>query len=180
MRTDGMSLVSGSAETQLLGEAASAKSRELFKDAQPDSDDNVWDEESDEDDDTRPMRLRIRRSHIPNGGDGLFFESASAPAGRKLLVEQAAILKRPEAKKVLADPTWASANPVIQMNGDRFLDIRRCLLYKSNHAPSSSSQCNCEVECVGNGMLALVARRTVRRGEELLWEYSPTWYPPGT
>ena len=156
------------------GEAASAKSRELFKDAVQDSEDS---EESDEDDDARPMRLKIRKSLIEGAGDGLFFNSSSAPAGRRLLVEQAPVVKRPEAKKILADPTWAQANPVIQMNGDRFLDIRRLLLYKSNHALSTSQRCNADVELVGNGTVALVARRTIRRGEEILWEYSPTWYP---
>jgi hypothetical protein len=139
-----------------------------------------WEEESDEDDDARPLRFRIAPSLIPQAGDGLFFASALAAADRRLLVEEAPVIKRADAKKILADPVWALANPVIQINGDRFLDLRRLLLYKSNHAFSSEPRCNVRVEQVGEGLLALVATRQVRRGEELLWEYSPTWYPPGS
>eukprot|EP00966_Prymnesium_polylepis_P032654 759638-Prymnesium_polylepis.1 len=164
------------------GAAASSYSRDIYKGVITASkeDDDEWDtEESDEDDDSRPMRLSIRTSGIPSAGDGLFFASSSAPAGHRLLVEPASVIKRAGAKKILADPVWADANPVIQMNGDRFLDIRRCLLYKSNHASADSPRCNTRVEVVGSDSasttVALVARRTVRRGEELLWEYSPTW-----
>ena len=32
-------------------------------------------------------------------------------------------LKRPEAKTILKDPTWAQANPVIQCNANRYLGM---------------------------------------------------------
>mmetsp|Transcript_64348 Transcript_64348/g.126339 ORF Transcript_64348/g.126339 Transcript_64348/m.126339 type:complete len:170 (+) Transcript_64348:122-631(+) len=167
--------------------AGSAASREIWKDKAAASKTDVeveeacWSEEETEyDEATGIVDLSVKVSTIPNAGDGLFLKTTWVPAGITLLQETAAVLKRPDAKRVLQDPVWSHANPVIQLNGNRFLDIRKLLLYKSNHAVASSRACNVSVEQVGPADLALVSSRPIRKGEELMWEYSPTWYPPGT
>ena len=73
-------------------------------------------------------------------------------------------------------PEWRGRQPVIQGSGDRFLDIRRAKLYKSNHSASTSPKCNAYVSQTGPARLALTARRDIWRGEEILFEYSPTMY----
>lgn len=40
-------------------------------------------------------------------------------AGAVLLEEAAVLLKRQDAKRILADPTWKFANPVIQLNSNK-------------------------------------------------------------
>jgi hypothetical protein len=54
------------------------------------------------------------------------------------------------------------------------------LLYKSNHAVETDRRCNAEVVLSGPATLRLVATRAIRAGEEIMWQYSTTWYPPGT
>jgi hypothetical protein len=87
------------------------------------------------------------------------------------------MLPRCDAKKILADPLWREANPVIQLNGNKFLDIRKLLLYKANHSRSDQKCCNALMAQTGQNTLSLVSVRTIRRGEEILWEYSATWCP---
>ena len=168
---------------------ASAKSRETWQslDAAENDDEYVgWSDASDGDSDgesgngSGSVRLMVKPSTIPNAGDGLFLRSAVVPTGAVLLKEEAVALKRADAKRILADPVWAAANPVIQLNGGKFLDIRKLLLYKSNHAFAAEKRCNARVSLIGPSTVALVSLRTVRKGEELMWEYSPTWYPPGS
>merc|ERR1740124_429901 len=77
-------------------------------------------------------------------------------------------------KKIMNSPKWKGLHPVIQSSGNRFLDIRKLLLYKANHMEASSPRCNCFTSQVGPARLVLTAKRDVRAGEELLWEYSPT------
>mmetsp|Transcript_4559 Transcript_4559/g.10732 ORF Transcript_4559/g.10732 Transcript_4559/m.10732 type:complete len:126 (+) Transcript_4559:21-398(+) len=111
--------------------AASAKSRKLWaasvgegeeKDAEQFSDF----EGSDGDSEEGKVRLKVKTSLIPNAGDGLFLASSDPVEEETVLLKEAAVsLKRPEAKVVLQDPVWCMGNPVIQLNGNKYLDIRK-------------------------------------------------------
>ena len=125
-----------------------------------------------DDDDDVPPRLTVKLSTIVGAGDGLFLASRRVCAGDSVLEEEAVAIKRPAAKQILAIPKWRHANPIIQAHGDNYFDIRALLLYKSNHADSSSSACNAYCTQLGPTRLALVARRDIWKGEEILWEYA--------
>jgi len=127
-------------------------------------------------------KLFVGDSTISGAGQGLFLRckgEGGAVKGEELLREAARPIKRAEARRILSEPDWIDRNPVIQVNKDGFLDIRALLLYKSNHAKSSDWGCNTQVQRCGPSELCLVAIRDIREGEELMWEYSATWEPPG-
>ena len=133
-----------------------------------------YDTNEDEDEHDRPPFLEVRASTIPNAGDGLFLASRFCSAGTVLLEEEAIAIRRPAARKILNTPKWRGTHPVIQLSGDRFLDISHLKLYKSNHCPSTSPKCNACVLQTGPVRLVLTARRNIWPGEEILWEYSAT------
>ena len=146
--------------------------------ASSDHGDDVVDDDDDDDDDqsSRPA-LEVKQSTIPGAGQGLFLASRRVAAGSVLLEEDAIPIKRPEAKKLMNSPEWKDAeigHPVIQLSSDRFLSISHLLLYKSNHCDSASPKCNAYCSKIGAATLRLTARRDVWRGEEILWEYTPT------
>ena len=130
-------------------------------------------EQEDEDEGAAPL-LEVRPSLIPNAGNGLFLCSRVVRAGTTLVEEVAVAIRRQEAKQILNMPEWRGLQPVIQSNGNAFLDIRKLKLYKCNHSASTSPQCNACVTQTGPARLTLTARRDIWRGEEILWEYSPT------
>jgi hypothetical protein len=132
-----------------------------------------------DDDDIDIIELKVCPSTIEGAGDGLFLSSEWVLEGQILLEEEAIAIKRSQAKTILKDPHWTHANPVIQCNSNRYLDIRKLLLYKANHCESQSRNCNVRVQQVGLNKLQMVALRDIDENEELMWEYSPTWYPPG-
>ena len=70
-------------------------------------------------------------------------------------------------------PEWKGLHPVIQLSGDRFLDIRALKLYKTNHAESNSPKCNGYVSQIGPSRITMTALRDIWQGEEIMWEYSP-------
>lgn len=131
-------------------------------------------DEDEEEDDSSPPLLEVRPSTIPGAGDGLFLVSRFKPSGTILLSEEAPPLKRAAATKIMNLPEWRGKQPVIQLSGDRFLDIRQLLLYKTNHAESSSPKCNAYISQVGPTRLTITASRGIWHGEEIMWEYSPT------
>ena len=118
----------------------------------------------------------VQPSTIPNAGDGLFTLD-DIEEGALVLCETGVGIKRPDAKRILTDPAWTHANPVIQLNKNRFLDIRALVMYKMNHALSEDHRCNVFVDRTGNAEVSCTALRDIRAGEELMWEYWPTWYP---
>ena len=126
---------------------------------------------------TPDVLLSVRPSTIEAAGDGLFLASHCCDAGTKLLSEEGRVIKRPEAKKLLNDPGWKHANPVIQLNKNQFLDIRALRMYKANHATVLSGRNNIEIMRTGAGRIEVVALRNIYEDEELFWEYAPTWQP---
>lgn len=156
--------------SQKLAKAAAAKAAREKKRMDEAADADEADEDAADERD-EPL-LKVMTSSIPGAGDGLFLTSELAPAGSVLLAEDAIAIRRPAATKIMSTPEWRGKHPVIQLNSDRFLDIRRLTLYKSNHTPSSSPRCNAHVAQSGPARLTLTALRDIRRGEEILWEYS--------
>uniref|UniRef100_A0A7S2GX56 SET domain-containing protein n=1 Tax=Octactis speculum TaxID=3111310 RepID=A0A7S2GX56_9STRA len=124
--------------------------------------------------DVSNVELEVKESSIPGAGEGLFLASFCAEAGQILLRENPRVIKRNEAKKIMNSIEWKDRNPVIQLNKNRFLDIRKLQMYKANH----SSQSNIDVQRTGESCIEVVALRDIYEGEELFWEYSPTWTPP--
>jgi len=124
------------------------------------------------------INLEVQPSTIEGAGDGLFLMSDFVMEGRCVLAEDAVPIKRPLAKQILQMPEWKDMNPVIQGNRSEFLDIRRLLLWKSNHAPATSWNCNVALVRTGHCRLQLVALRDIYEGEELMWEYAKNWCPP--
>lgn len=157
---------------QLQEARAAAKARAALSAER--NEDNYDGEYGSEDEDDGPAVLEVKASTIPNAGDGLFLASRFAPAGSVLLEEEAIAIRRPAAKAILNSPAWRGLHPVIQGTGDRFLDIRKLLLYKSNHIESTSTRCNAWISQTGPATLRLTALRNVWRGEEIMWEYAKT------
>ena len=132
------------------------------------------DNDDNDEEDSGPPALEVKESTIPNAGQGLFLVSRCVAAGSVLLEEDAIPIRRPAAKKIMNSPEWNGLHPVIQLSSDRFLSISHLLLYKSNHCDSASPKCNAYCSKIGSATLRLTARRDVWRGEEILWEYTPT------
>jgi len=141
-----------------------------------DAADDSYDEDDDDDDlEDGPPVLIVQTSKIPNAGQGLFLASPRfVPAGTVLIEEDAIAIRRPAAKLILNMPEWHGRQPVIQGSSNKYLDIRLLLIHKANHCPATSPQCNAAVSQKGPARLVMTTRRNVYRGEEILWEYSPT------
>eukprot|EP01062_Namystynia_karyoxenos_P073480 TRINITY_DN70273_c0_g1_i1.p1 TRINITY_DN70273_c0_g1~~TRINITY_DN70273_c0_g1_i1.p1 ORF type:complete len:194 (+),score=53.91 TRINITY_DN70273_c0_g1_i1:84-584(+) len=144
---------------------------------EPGPEEGGWDSDCGSDEDIDVV-LAVRESTIAGAGQGLFLDSSVVRNGRRLLSEEARLIRRQEARQILNLPEWRDRNPVIQLNKAQFLDIRHLRLYKSNHATKRSGRTNVEIARSGMSRVEVVATRDIYRGEELLWEYSPTWEPP--
>jgi len=130
-------------------------------------------------------RLVVKRSRIPGAGDGLFWKGATRARkdagcfrlekGTIVLQEEARVIGSKAVKRIFEEKEWQDAYPVIEYNKGVSLDIRGTLLYKLNHAESSSKQCNTTMKRCGHGTLKVIAKRHIYEDEELCWCYSDNW-----